>query len=567
MGILLHILHYKIVSFFKSTFEWKLSTILRGVGSLLVFGGFALGAYYLSREITEYVLTRTRTGLFLFHRFVGMLLFVFFAAVNLGNIIVSYATLYKSAEVGYLLTKPVSFINIFVLKFLDNFLYSSTTLFLIAFMVLLGYGSFFSYSWLTILGLLVFLLVPFMFLAACFAIMILMALLRIASRWGFRRVMTGLGILYVGLIYIFFRYTNPIKLVEEVNKHYPNVDEYFMTLDVGLVKYLPHHWVSEFMLWLSRGELVHGLPFLGILVGVTAAAFVVCLLIAHRFYYRGWLITFDMQAASNSARRFLFPQWFDFRNPSRFSPQLEVLLKKDFFQFIREPSQWIHLGVLLVLIAVFVLSLSGLRFAIRFAELQLATYLVLFAFSAFLSSSLALRFVFPMISLEGKSFWTILSSPVPVKQVFSFKFLMGLALVAVPAAFVATFMNLPFRRLTPDAVHLLWFGLHASMWISVAMVSLNLGFGGYFANFQEKNPIRLASSQGATLTFLLSLLYLVGLVLIVVLPLSHFFEAAFFRVPYDSRGLFIASGILALFSAVATVTVMTIGRRALERDF
>lgn len=567
MRVLLHILKYKIISFVKGTFEWEVRTVLRGVGSLLVFGGFALGAYYLSREITEFVLTRTRTGLFLFHRFVGMLLFVFFAAVNLGNIIVSYATLYKSSEVAYLLTKPVSFINVFVLKFLDNFLYSSTTLFLIAFMVLLGYGSFFSYSWITILGLLAFLLIPFMFLAACLAVLILMGLMKVAGRWGFRRVMTGLAGLYIVLIYVFFKYTNPIKLVEDVNRHYPNVDEYFMSLDPGIVKYLPHHWVSESMLWLARGEPLLGLPYLGLLLGVTAAAFVICLLVAHRFYYKGWLITFDVQAVSNSPQVYRSLGFFDFRKPSRFSPQLEVLLKKEFFQFIRDPSQWIHLAVLLVLIAVFVVSLRGLRFAIRFAELQLATYLVLFAFSAFLSSSLALRFVFPMISLEGKPFWSILSSPLPVKQVFTLKFLLGIGLIAVPAAFVATFMNLPFRRLTPEAVHLLWFGIHASLWVSVAMVSLNLGFGGYFANYQEKNPIRIASSQGATLTFLLSLVYLVGLVLIVILPLSRFFEAAFVRAPYDPRGLLVASAVLAIFSLITIVSVTTVGRRSLERDF
>ncbi len=567
MSVFLHILKFKIISYLKSTFEWKFRSIIRGIGSLLVFGGFAVGAYYLSSEITEFILTKTRTGLFLFHRFISMLLFVFFVAVNLGNIIVSYATLYKSTEVGYLLTKPVSFTNIFVLKFLDNFLYSSTTLFLVAFMVLLGYGSYFSYSWYTILGLLGFLLIPLMFLAACLAVMILMAIMKIAGRWGFRRVMTGLATVYVGLIYIFFKFSNPIKLVEEVNKHYPNVDEYFMTLDPGFAKYLPSHWVSEFMLFMARGELAQGLPFAGILLGVTAAAFVLSLLIAYRFYYRSWLITFNMQATENSPRTYGSLKWFDFRKPSRFAPQLEVLLKKEFFQFFREPSQWIHLVVLLVLIVVFVSSLRGLRFAIRFAELQLATYLVLFAFSAFLSSSLALRFVFPMISLEGKPFWAILSSPLPVKQVYTLKLLLGFALIAVPAAFVATFMNLPFRRLSPDAVYLLWFGLHASLWVSLAMVSLNLGLGGYFANFQEKNPIRVASSQGATLTFLVSLLYLVALVVIVVVPLSRFFEAAFVQARYHPQGLIISSVILGILSALTIVTVTVIGQRSLKSDF
>ena len=108
MGMFLHILKYKIISFVKTTFDVRAVPIIRGVGSLLVFGGFASGAYILSHEITQYVLEVPRIGLFLFHRFISMMLFVFFVSVNLGNIIVSYATLYRSPEVAYLLTKPVS---------------------------------------------------------------------------------------------------------------------------------------------------------------------------------------------------------------------------------------------------------------------------------------------------------------------------------------------------------------------------------------------------------------------------------------------------------------------------
>jgi hypothetical protein len=135
---LLHILRYKFVAFVKGTFDLKSVTVVRGIGSLIVFAGFSVGAFHLARSTTEFVVGHVRAGLFLFHEFISMLLFIFFVTVNLGNIIVSYATLYRSSEVGYLLTTPVSYTSVFVLKFFDNFLYSSTTLFLVAFMVVCG---------------------------------------------------------------------------------------------------------------------------------------------------------------------------------------------------------------------------------------------------------------------------------------------------------------------------------------------------------------------------------------------------------------------------------------------
>src|SRR3970040_11452 len=109
------------------------------------------------------------SALFFFFPFFSSFFVLFFFSVNLVNIIVSYATLYRSPEVAYLLTKPVSYSTIFVLKFLDNFLYSSTTLFLVAFMGLVGYGSYFGYPWWGIVGLLGFVLLPFMFLSAFLA--------------------------------------------------------------------------------------------------------------------------------------------------------------------------------------------------------------------------------------------------------------------------------------------------------------------------------------------------------------------------------------------------------------
>lgn len=567
MAIFVHILKYKIISFFKTTFDPRAVSIVRGVGSLLVFGGFASGAYLLSHEITQYVLEVPKIGLFLFHRFVAMMLFVFFVSVNLGNIIVSYATLYRSPEVGYLLTKPVSYSTIFVLKFLDNFLYSSATLFLVAFMVLVGYGSYFGYPWWLILALMVLVLIPFMFLSACMAVIILMTVMKIAGRIGFRRVMALLSGLYLVMVYLFFRFSNPIKLIEESAKYYPNIDINLAQLDPFFARFLPSHWVAEFLFYLSRGELARGLPMALLLLLVAAAMFVICLVIADRFYYKSWLVTFQVQAKSNIPQLHAGKQWFDFRKESIFPPVLESLLKKEYFTFFREPSQWIHLSVMIVLIFVFVSSVRGLNFILGVAEVPALTYLVLFVFGGFLAASLALRFAFPMLSLEGQSFWALRSMPVRISTVYWTKFVVGFLVVFVLALTIAYFSNRPFVRLTPTNRTLLWFGLYSAFWISLTMTALNLGFGGYFVNYQEKNPIRLASSQGATLTFLVTLVYLVILVALFALPLSSHFNAIFYRVPFNRTSIVPSLAVFTVLSAILIIVGFVVGRRSLRRDF
>ncbi|MEP0821914.1 MAG: hypothetical protein HRF44_03615 [Ignavibacterium sp.] len=567
MALFLHILRYKVISFFKTTFDLRTVSVVRGVGSLLVFGGFAAGAYFLSNGITRYVLEETRIGLFLFHRFISMMLFVFFVSVNLGNIIVSYATLYRSPEVASLLTKPVPYHTIFTLKFLDNFLYSSTTLFLVAFMVLLGYGSYLGYPWYAMLGIMVFLLVPFMLLSACIAVLILMGLMKIAGKIGFRRVVALLSSLYLMMVYVFFKFSNPVQLIENAARYYPNVDINLAQLDPFFAKFLPNHWLAEFLFFLSRGEVERGLPMGLLLLFVAAGMFVTALLIAHRFYYRSWLITFEFQASSNVPRTGKSLTVFDFRKKSILPAQAESILKKEYFAFFREPSQWIHLAVMIVLITVFVSSIRGLNFILRVAELPALTYLVLYAFGGFLSASLALRFVFPLISLEGNSFWALRSMPVKMRTYYAVKFLIGFLLVSVLALVVAYFSNAPFVRLTPTNRILLWFGLYSAFVVSLTMTALNMGLGGYFGNFQEKNPIRIASSQGATLTFLMTLMYLVLLVAIIAIPVSGHFDAIFYRGVFPPERMIPPAIVFGAISLLLVAFGYIIGFRSLKRDF
>jgi ABC-2 type transport system permease protein len=567
VSLLLHILKYKLITFLKTTFDVRAVSIVRGVGSLIVFGGFAAGAYVFSSWITSFVLDHTRIGMYLFHRFISMMLFVFFLTVNLGNIVVSYATLYRSSEVEYLLTKPVPYTTIFVLKFLDNFLYSSTTLFLVAFMVLWGYGSYFGYAWYWHLGVLLFVLIPFMFLSACLAVLILMAIMKFASRWGFRRVIAGLGGLYFLFAILFFRYSNPVRLVERVNRYYPNVDQYMMSLDPGFLVYLPNHWVSEFLFYMARGEWMHALPFLGILLGVTAAAFVVCLLVANRFYFKSWVVRFQFREVGARPRTRSTPWFVDFRRESLLPSPIAMLLRKDFFQFFREPSQWIHLTVMVVLVSLFVMSLRNIDVTLRVSEIQTLTYLVLYGFCGFLCSSLALRFIFPMVSLEGKPFWALLTSPIDRRTIYLTKFVVAFLFILVFAEVVAIASNLPFLHITEQRPLLMYFGIYSAFWLSFAMAALNLGFGSYFANYTEKNPIRLSSSQGATLTFLISLLFLIVLVSIIILPLTQYFKSLFEFQLFDMKTIVVPGVLLYAVSAVVGTVSLLLGMRSLRRDF
>lgn len=562
MNEIAHILRYKLLAFIKVNIDWSFESVIKNIGSFIVYAGFMVGTFFLTRNIISFLLEQAHVGLFLLHRFLSMTLYVFFLSINVGNIIVSYSTLYKSNEVHYLLTKPVSFTNLFVIKFLDNFFYSSTTLFVIGFAVLAGYASYFNLPWQFYVSATFLLFIPFMFLAAMLGVIMLMGLMKLVQVLGARLVVGTLLIGYIGSIYAFFKLTNPTKLVSQVMRYYPNIDQYFGFLDPPLSRFLPNHWITESLYWTVSNPADGGSNatfYIILLLGACALISVLALFTARRWYYQSWLAFLSLRVRHEEKPRRVTPFHLVHRSP--LEPQTEVLLKKEFWQFFREPSQWIHLCVILVLIAIFVTSISQIEMIPGLPVLQAVAFLVVFLFNTFLISSIALRFVYPLISIEGETFWKTRSAPISLNKIAAIKY--GVALVL--ALLIGQMLNGFSQPLTVSSTLFVVSGFN-SAFVSLAMVTLSFGMGSLFATFKEKNPIRVASSQGASLTFLLSLMYMVFLVAVLFVPVSRYFELQTVGLRLPTSSFVLATGIIGVLSLTVSVVSYIISVRSLRRD-
>ncbi len=556
------VMRFKLLAGLKSVFGIRRDVVTREVASFLVLAGFSVAIFFFARFVTSYLLNDAHIGLFLFHRFLSMVLFVFFLTINLGNIIVAYSTLYKSDEVGFLLTHPISFEKIFIVKFLDNFFHSSSTLFVVGVSVLAGYGSVFAMPLTFYLFVMVAMVMPFMLLAATIAVILLLCLMKLATKVNVRRLIMGLLIGYLALVYFYFRFTNPMQLTEQVMKFYPNVNAYFSQFDPKFIAYLPNHWLADSLYFFARGDTGAALPYVVVLILATFGSVLLCLLVANRLYYPTWVCSRELlihkRSTSSKPSRLL-----GFQTASFLDRQTEVLLKKDFWQFVREPSQWLHLLILFFLIVVFVTSIVTLKLKMTLPFLQTVSYLIVMTFNGFLIASVALRFVFPAISLEGQAFWMIRSAPINLRKVYWLKFIVGLAFVLVVAEFLSLLSNYPLREHKP----LLLATLGGSLALSIGLVALDLAAGAYFANYREKSAIRVASSQGASLTFLLNLGFLVLPVLLLFVPIHRYFEHIILGRPYAEAPLYIALGIVFGITSLIAIIATFVGLRSIERDF
>jgi len=412
------------------------------------------------------------------------------------------------------------------------------------------------------LFVMVAMVIPFMLLAAALAVILLLGLMKLATKMNVRRVIMGFLIGYLALVYFYFRFTNPMQLTEEVMKFYPDVNKYFSQFDPKFAAYLPNHWLADSLYFLVRGDTGAAIPYVAVLILATLGSVLLCLLVAARLYYPTWVRSRELllhkRSTLSKPNRLLA-----FQSASFVDPQTEALLKKDFWQFFREPSQWLHLLILFFLIVVFVTSIVTLKLKMTLPFLQTVSYLIVMTFNGFLIASVALRFVFPVISLEGQAFWSIRSAPIRLRKVYWLKFIVGLTFVLVVAEFLSFLSSYPLR----EHSRLLLATLGGSFALSIGLVALNLGAGAYFADYREKNPIRIASSQGASLTFLLDIGFLILPVLLLFIPVNRYFEHIIFGRPYAEAPLFIALGTVFMISALIATIASFAGLRSFERDF
>jgi ABC-2 type transport system permease protein len=244
-----------------------------------------------------------------------------------------------------------------------------------------------------------------------------------------------------------------------------------------------------------------------------------------------------------------------------FRPHLEAVLKRDFWMFFRDPVQRIHMLVILLLAVGSAFSLRSLDVMVTRPASQVLSFVTIFLFVGLIVSSITLRFVFPSVSLEGTTFWAVRTAPIALSRLYWLKFMIAFVLTLIPAELLVALV-LPSVLSSGPLVLLGALGMAA---VVIAVVSLNLGSGAYFATLRDDNPIKVASSQGASITFLGSIIVLLIVTAIIAVPAS----AVTGVLNPQARPAAMTWAVLTLSVVAMLVTVLShrLGLSALRKDF
>jgi len=545
--------------------ESDLERKLRFYTGAFVMMIFFAAALYFFYYIFDYLAGLQDIGFLLIDKIMSIGFLAIFIMLIISNIITSISTLYRSDETVFYFSTPVSHLKVFAIRFFDNVMYSTWGVLLLGIPIIIAYGIVREFQWWKYLIEIIGILVPFTIIPACLGVGFTI-IVYLLSKYVHPRVLFMSLIAVSSLaVVLYMKLGQPSSLAHNVFADWRVLNRFLGSLAATSFPFLPSFWVTETLKNMADKTMGSFSVYLLSLISTTAVLLRFLFVFADKFYYKSWQASIGLYTTAQSKiikskrlpKFFHLPEWlpYDFRS----------VLAKDLKLFLREPAQWGQFAVLLVLLIIYLVNLR--HFPNNLAEKFWHTVISFanFAFTGFILATLSVRFVYPNISLEGKAFWTIASSPMSIKRLFWEKFWLAFIIFVLIAEVLAFISNI-MLGLTGYMMILSFFSI---MLMSVSLTSLSVGMGAVFPKFEESNPGRIASSMGGMITTVLSLVYVALMVIILALPTYHYSAYVIDGLAeFPAREFLFAGAMIIVLNLTTTIIPIKIGLKSLSsRDF
>ena len=392
---------------------------------------------------------------------------------------------------------------------------------------------------------------PFLLLAASFGIGFTLLLLYLFPSSRTRDVVWVLSSLSLTVTYGLVRFAQPEKLIRPDALRV--VAEYIGFLQAPTAPYLPSWWLAEALRMAAAGHWGSWAMRAAMLWGAAAVVYACLVAVAGRIYFIGYS---GAQEGALRKRVHSFKLLAEQRVLGIGTSA--ALLWKERMTFFRDVKHWSQIVLIAGLVFVYLFSIR--RLPLDSVELKSLVSFLNVGTAGFVIAALGLRFTFPAISLEGRSWWVLRSAPVDVGRVMREKFLFS----ALPMAFIALLLGVMTNWILEADRFTSWLSLGALLTVGMAISAMGIGFGALFPRFSVENIHQIESSVGG-FVYMSACLFYVGLtVAVLAMPMQMHFAQRFGTGVWSGRvAAFCAAAWLAL-NAVAFVVPWRLGRLALE---
>ena len=487
--------------------------------------------------------------------------------------IILYSGLFSSKEASFLLTTPIRSQRIYQHKFQEAVWFSSWGFILLGSPTLVAYGVATDAPWYYFALLLPF-VIAFVHIPAAFGGILCMLLVNRLPSIRVHALVLSVVLALASMTWLAWSVFNGA----ETNLMTPEwFQELFSRLRFTEQRLLPSWWLSTGLLEASRSSSLvplgdppwaQSLMYLALLVSNAMFFNLVGTWLASRLYRSTYSRLYDEPSVHRRASTW----WLDsvLSRGAFFLPiEVRTLLVKDFRLFRRDPVQWSQFIISFGLLALYVVNIRRLSYIPNYSAM--IGFLNL-AVVGLILSTFTTRFIFPMISLEGRRLWILGLLPIQRDSILWSKFLFAAVGSLVPCMTLVLLSDLMLQINLPIVII---FHQISCVVLCVGLSGIAVGLGAKMPDLRADSPSKIAAGFGGTLNLVISAGYIVLVVLLTALPV-HLFLGPSQEAPqtfidqcihFLGSPAGIGSGIVLtlLTGTIATVWPMQVGLRAFRK--
>ena len=531
-----------------------------GSGKLLILAlvglAFWTGVYGVLYRILKYFRGVEDLGPLLAGKLLGLVLLSFISILVLSNVITALSSFFLAKDLDLLVSAPVDWLRLYLAKLGETLLHSSWMVALMAVPILTAYGVIYR-GGLVFLPVAVLTLVPMLALPAVAGSAITLVLVNVFPA---RRTRDLLSIVALGAaagVILLFRLIRPEQLARP--EGFRNLLDFITVLRTPTSPFLPSEWAAKAIMGFLRHNF-DPLPLL--LLWSTAAALVTLGGLLHRE-----LFATGYTKAQEGAERFVRGTFWRWTVGTLLLPlpvaKREFVLK-DVKLFFRDTTQWSQLILLAVLVVVYLFNIKALPLhrgePVGFFYVTLVSFLNL-GLSGFVLASIAARFIFPAVSLEGRQMWLLRSSPLDLRALLWSKYWVG----TVPLLVLAMLLTGLTDVLLEVSSFMMILSLATIFALTLAIAAMALGFGALYPQFETENAAQIPTSFGGLVYMMATIALLAGVIVALWQAVYVYVHAV-----YEGRPVVVDAWMLFWFTvaaalcAAATVIPLRVGLKKME---
>lgn len=528
---------------------WRV-VVLAVVGAL--FWAFIFGVLF---RLLKYFRGVQEIGPLLAGKLLGLILVSFFSILLLSNVITALSSFFLAKDLDILVGGPVDWLRLYGAKLLETVIASSWMVALMSVPIFAAYGWVYE-GGRSFIVLAIAMFVPFIVIPGVVGSAVTLLLVNIFPARRTRDILSVVAVMTAAGLVLLFRLLRPEKLARP--EGFRSLVDFISVLRTPTSPFLPSEWVQKGVMGFLGGRP----DWLAVyLLWTSAAAAVVLGALLHRTLYAS-----GFSRAQESAERWVKAgrgAAFVRRMLSPLGVLRRELVLKELRLFFRDTTQWSQLILLAVLVVVYVFNIKFLPLrgeGITFFLVNIVPFLNL-VLAGFVLASIAARFIFPAVSLEGRTLWLLRSSPMSMRDLLWAKFWVGTTPLLVLALVIVGVTDY-LLQVTPFMFAVSIFSITG---LTFAVCGLAIGFGTIFPQFETENAAQIPTSFGGLLFMMTSVAVIGGVVILEARPVYGFIAARAFQQPSSPLEMVVGFTAAALLCVAATVFPVREALRRLER--